>query len=279
MSTETDVSDSVLTDRQERERIFHVEYARKQAGRASTPVQLDVIDPGPRRWWNAFWSMYDDLLAVDLVGKKVLVPGCGFGEDVLRLSAMGADAYGFDLSPEVIAITRQRAEAFARTPVTVHVMAAETMNYPDDFFDVVVLVDVLHHVDIPRTMAEIRRVLKPGGLVIGDELYTHSRLQRVREGRLVSRFLYPRMVKFIYGQATPYITADEHKIDEHEFATVLASMSDTTTRFFGMLEGRLFPNRMSWASKLDQRFLRAVGPFSAFLGSRVVFRGTIRKAA
>jgi hypothetical protein len=44
-----------------------------------------------------------------------------------------------------------------------------------------------------------------------------------------------------------------------------------------MLEGRLFPNRIAWASCIDRFVLRAAGSFAPLLASRVVFRGEIRK--
>ena len=61
------------------------------------------------------------------------------------------------------------------------VLPAERMDYPDDSFDLVFFNDILHHVDIPATLAEARRILRPGGTLIANELYTHSVLQSVRE--------------------------------------------------------------------------------------------------
>jgi SAM-dependent methyltransferase len=240
-------------------------------------VALDVIEPGPRRPWNAFWSMYDLLLAAGLEGKCVLVPGCGFGEDAIRLSRLGAHVYGFDLSPEIVAIAKQRAATFAGEDVVLDVMPSETMTYPANFFDAVVFVDILHHVDIERTMAEVRRVMKPGGMIIGDELYTHSALQWVRESRLVSKVLYPRMQRFIYGTDKPYITEDEHKIDNLELAIVKASMTGGSSEWFGALEGRLYPNHIRWAAKIDRAFMRLMRGAGSVLGSRVVFQGIVKK--
>jgi hypothetical protein len=52
-------------------------------------------------------------------------------------------------------------------------------------------------------------VLKPGARIVVNELYTHTGLQRIRDSKLISRFLYSRMVNFIYGTRDPYVTEDE----------------------------------------------------------------------
>ncbi len=116
----------------------------------------------------------------------------------------------------LLEITRQRAARMAVTGINLKVMPAESLTYPDNFFDLVYFNDILHHVNIPAAVAETQRVLKPGGKMIANELYTHSILQKVRESRLVTSFFYPRMIRFIYGTDKPYITQDEHKINEHE---------------------------------------------------------------
>jgi hypothetical protein len=114
--------------------------------------------------------------------------------------------------------------------------------------------------------------------VIGDELYTHSLLQRVRESWLIERVAYRLMQRWIYGTDRPYITVDEHKIDEREFAIVRAAMIEPAIAYFGMAEGRLFPNHIGWASKVDHAAMRVLAPVADRLGSRVVFAGKVRKA-
>jgi 2-polyprenyl-6-hydroxyphenyl methylase/3-demethylubiquinone-9 3-methyltransferase len=49
--------------------------------------------------------------------------------------------------------------------------AGEALNLPDNSFDVVVCVDVLEHVsDVQRVLAEVARVLRPGGLLLFDTI-------------------------------------------------------------------------------------------------------------
>jgi 2-polyprenyl-3-methyl-5-hydroxy-6-metoxy-1,4-benzoquinol methylase len=222
-----------LTARQQRELDYHRERARERADIVDEAIGTDIIASSVRRPWNAYWTLYDRLLAADLAGKRVLVLGCGFGEDAIRLGLMGAIVSASDLSPGSIEIARERAARLGLSRMTFDVMTAEATTYPDDHFDAVVFVDILHHVDIPAAIREVRRVLKPGGMIIGDELYTHSSLQRVRESRLVEKLAYPLMQRWIYGPDKPYITADEHKIDEREFAVVTDAMAMCDIDYFG----------------------------------------------
>jgi len=272
--------DPLLDDRQLRERDYHEEFAHRHRDKASEGVQLDVIEPGPRRPWNGHWTAYDFLTAeTDLASKRVMVPGCGLGDDAIRLAKLGAEVNAFDLSPDLLDIARRRAASMGIVGIHFDVMPAEGLGYPDNFFDLVYFNDILHHIDIPRAIAETLRVLKPNGRVIANELYTHSLLQRIRESRFVSRFLYHRMVRFIYGPERPYITEDEHKIDEHELAVLTATLQPGSLRlrYFLFLGGRLLPTDWLGVAKFDRAFLAMIGPLGRIFAGRVVLVGTVAK--
>lgn len=270
--------DEELTPRQQREREYHRQYASERSSLSEKSVDFGVVKEPRRRWWNAYWSLYTILRQMPIKGARVLVPGCGFGEDAIRLAILGAEVYTFDLSPDVIEIARQRANRTPYLRLCFDTMPAEKLRYPDNFFDLVLFVDILHHVEIPAAMNEIARVLKPGGKIIGDELYTHSSLQKLRESGLIVRFLYPRMRRFIYGTERPYITEDEHKINEREFAIVKnCLMPNSNVRYFNFIVGRLLPSKSRAIAKLDRLFMLAVGPLGRIFAGRIVFTGTVRK--
>lgn len=265
-----------LTARQQRELDYHRDHAAAYADEALRPVADDIIVSSARRPWNAYWSMYDRLLAADLAGKAVLVLGCGFGDDAIRIARLGARVSACDLSPESLEIAGKRARRNG-VEIDFAAMPAEAMTYPDNTFDCIVFVDILHHVDIAATMAVVARVMKPGADVIGDELYTHSTFQRIRESRPVRGVLYPLMSRWIYNGATPYITQDEHKIDEHEFALVTARLTGVETDWFNIVEGRLYPSRMIWASRIERVVMRPFSSIAGYMAGRVVFSGKLAK--
>src|SRR5689334_18421950 len=94
--------DPILDERQYRERDYHEEFAKRNPDKINQPVSLSVIEPGPRRPWNGYWTAYDLLMAQSLAGKRVMIPGCGFGDDAIRLAKLGAEVHAFDLSQDLV---------------------------------------------------------------------------------------------------------------------------------------------------------------------------------
>jgi SAM-dependent methyltransferase len=57
--------------------------------------------------------------------------------------------------------------------------------FADDSFDIVIGASILHHLDLDRALAEIRRVLRPGGRGVFVEPLARNPLMRL--GRLLTR--------------------------------------------------------------------------------------------
>jgi ubiquinone/menaquinone biosynthesis C-methylase UbiE len=104
-------------------------------------------------------------------GNKVLDVGCGSGR--LTIAAQNwvgpnGEAQGIDASPEMIAVARKNT-ARAGLAAKFEVGLVEAMPFPDGMFDVVLSRLVMHHLPgelKQRGLAEMRRVLKPGGLCL-----------------------------------------------------------------------------------------------------------------
>jgi len=265
------------SERQKREIEYHKGHAAENTAKAASEVCFDVIENPRRRWWNAYWSTYDMLKSYDLKDRRVLVVGCGFGEDAFRIAHMGAEVHAFDISEDIIALTQKRATNFGYKNVSLKTMASEKLDYPDSFFDYIFCLDILHHVDIEQTTKEFVRVIKSGGHLIGDELYTHSWMQAVRESYFIEKLIYPAMTKFIYNGKKPYITEDEHKIDEDEFSIINGAMSRENIQYFNVATGRLFPDKHSILSRIDRTFMKGILSFGKYFAGRVIFSGTVIK--
>ena len=113
--------------------------------RGRRKVYLDVLDatvgPGDRG------------LALDL--------GCGLGGFLQPLEDLGYEVYAADMDSESLVHCAERGFTTA-TEVDCY-----RLPYPDESFDLVTLYDVIEHIeDDYRAMAEVARVLKPGGRVM-----------------------------------------------------------------------------------------------------------------
>lgn len=107
-------------------------------------------------------------------GKRVLEIGCGLGTDLLQFARHGAQVTGIDLSPKSVSLTQQRFALEGRSG-TFLVADAEALPFPEASFDVVYSFGVLHHTpDIEKAIAEIFRVLAPGGELILMLYHRHS---------------------------------------------------------------------------------------------------------
>lgn len=264
-----------LTERQERELDYHRGHAARHAHLKERAVATDVLDRLGERSWNAYWYVMARIADEPVAGMRWLVPGCGFGDDAIRLALKGARVTATDLSPESLEITEARAR-LAGIPqdrlVTIQA-PCERMPLEGASFDGVFLRDILHHVDIPATLEELRRLLEPGARVLGSELYTHRALQRIRESRPVARWLYPRVAKVIYGGRDPYITADERKLDERDLALLEQAFPGLELAWFLLVVQRFVSDSSDRIARLDRAVLRALGPAGRILGGRVVFEG------
>ncbi|TDO50745.1 ubiquinone/menaquinone biosynthesis C-methylase UbiE [Kribbella sp. VKM Ac-2527] len=103
-------------------------------------------------------------LAGDVNGHRVLDAGCGSGPLSAALRAKGAIVTGFDSSSAMVELARQRLGGDA----ALHVAdLSQPLPFADGAFDDVVASLVLHYLqDWPAPLAELRRVLKPGGRLI-----------------------------------------------------------------------------------------------------------------
>ncbi len=97
------------------------------------------------------------------VGERVLIPGVGTGLD-LPLIPAGIHVTGIDLSPEMLKKAREKSMNLG---MTLAIVDAQALQFPDGTFDVVILNLVLSVVpDGAAAFSEAWRVLRPGGRVV-----------------------------------------------------------------------------------------------------------------
>jgi len=93
-------------------------------------------------------------------GARVLDLGCGTGIVSARLAEIGCEVTGADPSEPMLAYARQRVSRARFVSA-----AAESLPFANGAFDAVTCAQAFHWFDQPRALAEIGRVVRPGGAV------------------------------------------------------------------------------------------------------------------
>jgi SAM-dependent methyltransferase len=97
---------------------------------------------------------------VPLEGKRILDAGCGVGAFVRRLREFSPDVHGFDVERESVLRGVEEVPGLG-------LAVAEHLPYRDGTFDVILMHEVLEHVDDDlASLREMRRALKPDGRLV-----------------------------------------------------------------------------------------------------------------
>ena len=137
-----------------------------------------------RAYYDEFAARYDDArhagyhalidrLEIDLVrrygeGARVLEAGCGTGLLLDQVARFASAAFGIDLSPGMLQKAHERGLSVANASIT-------SLPFAADSFDVAYSFKVLPHVEAIRdALAEMARVVRPGGYVLAEFYNTRS---------------------------------------------------------------------------------------------------------
>jgi SAM-dependent methyltransferase len=129
------------------------QYAREDNLRARQRMYAEVSGPHPH---DVLWQTL-----VEWEPRRVLEVGGGPGELSERMQKeLGAQVSFLDISPRMVELARQRG-------LDARVGDVQSLPFGDGSFDTVVAAWMLYHVpDLDRGLAEIARVLRPGGALI-----------------------------------------------------------------------------------------------------------------
>lgn len=190
---------------------------------------------------------------IDFKGKRVLDLACGRGEFVRYAALKGAYSYGMDYSEASIQISKKTVADLPKEVlknINLRVMDAKKLDYNNDYFDYVVLFDIVEHLhdwELNKCLSEVKRVLKPGGRV-----YIHTSPNRYMM----------TIVRFVASLFGITLKSSEFHVNEQTYF----SMIDYTRIFAGKVT--LEKDKKYWSKQMVYRgtYLK----YFAFLLDKIV---------
>lgn len=154
------------------------------------------------------WRVWQQLVLPRIVGHDVLELGCGLGDLLADMLAAGYKCYAVEQSPQMVVAARATLKRFALgTRATVIQGSAQHVPFSDGSFDTIVSTFPSEYIYDSDTIAEVERVLRPGGRLI------------VIEGAnlLPVGFLQPFLVllqMFVYGPSVLFKGSKRRNVDD-----------------------------------------------------------------
>ena len=204
-----------LTNKNIREKVFHNKLQSHSKGRFE-----NIFYKALSNAWSEFYN-YLDLHAKN---REVLDYGCGIGPHIERVIQFNPKRItGIDISEVSISKAKEKFKDF-NSKVELLVDNCEETKFDDNKFDLVYGLGILHHLETSKCIAEISRILKPGGILLFIEpLGTNP------------------LINF-YRILTPNSRSkDEHPLVNQDFKYINKKFIGTKIKYYGFLTLIFFP--------------------------------------
>ncbi|HUS30086.1 MAG TPA: class I SAM-dependent methyltransferase [Kofleriaceae bacterium] len=167
----------------------------------------------PAELWD--WRQLAAMMLGNVKGKALLDYGCGMGEESVYWAKLGAQVTAIDISEVGVSTTKRRAE-YHKLDIHAFEMRCDPTSFPAASFDRIHGMGILHHVGIDNALAEVWRLLRPGGIAVFLEpMGDHPGIEAVKE------FLM-RRARFL---------GDFDEVTDHEHNLRWAEIEEATKRF------------------------------------------------
>jgi SAM-dependent methyltransferase len=119
-----------------------------------------------RTFFLGQWRLWQRTSIPHLRGKRVLEIGMGTGNLQIDFARTGFEAWGIDLSPQMLRQAKLKARRLGLSPFRACRARAQALPFPDASFDSLVSTFPSEYIAEPETLAELARVLIPGGRLV-----------------------------------------------------------------------------------------------------------------
>lgn len=218
----------------------NADYA-KHANNLEIDPEMWEAYSNPHELWD--WRQMSVMQLGDLEGKELLDYGCGMGEESIYFAKLGANVTSIDIAEVGIEVLRRRAKHHGLTNVKAIQMRADKTEFADNTFDLVHGLGILHHIGLDAALAEVHRVLKPGGIGV---------------------FLEPMGDNPVVEKAKEWLLEHAMKVTEHQDGLTHVTEHEENLKWAGIAEStRRFSSTRTYPYRLLYR-VRRVLPESTY---------------
>jgi len=111
------------------------------------------------------WQDWRRTVISHIHGQRLLEIGCGSGHLLVELNMLGYQAFGLDESPQMSALTLRNLRANRIHPLIIRGLS-QCLPFAQSSLDCVISTFPSEYITDARTLAELRRVIRPGGRLI-----------------------------------------------------------------------------------------------------------------
>ena len=190
------------------------EYATEDGLRTRAQVYHGIA--GPDAW---------DVVVAEIAAAaptRVLEVGCGWGDLAVRLrDVLGVEVVAVDSSPRMVELTRERG-------VDARVADVQELPFADGEFDCVTANWMLYHVaDVDRGIAELARVLRPGGRLVAAT----NGLRHLEEiWSLVGRNRADEPVRFFAESGEAFLRRQFERVERRDISSTVTFADSAAVR-------------------------------------------------
>ena len=228
-----------LSEQNQREKQFHNELQSQSRGRFENIFYKAIFNSN---------IDFFKFLELNAINSKVLDFGCGVGSSLEKVIKFNPKKItGIDISDVSISKAKEKFKDLD-SKIILLVDNCEKTKFHDNKFDIVYGIGILHHLRISECIAEIYRILKPGG--------TFLFIEPLGTNPLIN----------LYRILTPKSRSkDEHPLVSKDFEIIKSKFNIVNLKYYGLLTLIFFPfySRSSNSSifnlliKLDQFLFKA----------------------
>jgi 2-polyprenyl-3-methyl-5-hydroxy-6-metoxy-1,4-benzoquinol methylase len=180
------------------------------------------------------------LRAVPAEARSCLEVGCGDGRLARALGTAGLAVFAIDVAPQMIALARARTPRELRIEYAVaDVMTAEL---PVETADLVLGVNVVHHLPLPTIVPRLAGLVAPGGTLIIQDVVTRDGLRHLP--RNIVAAIRNRLGRL--RRARPAVSRVQQLYDEHGREEVYLRPKNAAATLSAFLPGVAVTHHLDW---------------------------------